>query len=90
MDTTQGIVASPNLARRSANAASWLIPGALLALLPKCPMCLAAYIAMFSGVALPFSTASFLRYALIGACITSLVYVAIRKSQRYFVSRFRA
>lgn len=85
MDTHQSLTRS--FACRSSTTASWVIPGALLVLLPKCPMCLAAYIAMFSGIALPFSAAASLRFALIGACSASLAYVAIRRLRRHFLSQ---
>lgn len=85
MDTHQGLTA--NFLRRSSTTASWAVPGVLLVLVPKCPMCLAAYIAMFSGIALPFSTAAYLRYALIGACSASLAYVAIRRLRRHFLNQ---
>lgn len=65
--------------RRCAGFASWVLPSAVLALMPKCPMCLAAYIAMASGVALPFSTASYLRMLLLGLSVAALTYLAIRK-----------
>jgi hypothetical protein len=74
-------------ARRCVGVASWLGPGAALALIPKCPMCLAAYVAMFSGIALPFSTAAYLRLALIGVCVASLAYLAVRKLRRFSRSR---
>jgi len=73
--------------RRCAGAVSWFLPGAALALMPKCPMCLAAYVAMVSGVALPFSTASLLRFTLIAACVSSLAYLAFRKVRRFNRSR---
>lgn len=73
--------------RRYLGAAGWLGPGALLILIPKCPMCLAAYIAMVSGIALPFSTAAGLRLVLIGLCTASLVYLAARKQRRFSRSR---
>ena len=82
MDTTQRVTA-----HRYLGAASWLGPSAILALIPKCPMCLAAYIAMLSGVALPFSTAAYLRLTLIGVCVGSLAYLAARKLHRFNRSR---
>jgi hypothetical protein len=54
-------------------------PAALLGVIPKCPLCLAGYFAMVSGLALPFSTASNVRGGLIDSCIVALLYVAIRK-----------
>jgi len=56
----------------------WLAPATLLAVMPKCPMCLAAYIAMFSGIGLSLSVASALRTGLIGLCVLSLAYLVLR------------
>jgi uncharacterized membrane protein len=82
MDTAREVTS-----RRCASAASWLAPGAALVLIPKCPMCLAAYVAMISGVALPFSTASLLRSMLIALCVASLAYLAARRLRRFNRSR---
>ncbi|HEY4262676.1 MAG TPA: hypothetical protein VGM98_21130, partial [Schlesneria sp.] len=42
-----------------------LVPGVLWALIPKCPACLAAYIALATGLSVSVSVASQLRYGLI-------------------------
>lgn len=79
MDTSQSITSPASIADRSRKVAGWLVPTALLTIMPKCPMCLAAYVAMCSGIALPFSTAQSLRLALIVACVVALSYVIVRK-----------
>jgi len=69
-------------ARRGVSAVEWLTPAVTLALLPKCPMCVAAYVAMFTSVGISLSAATYLRTSLIGLCLASLAYLAIRSVRR--------
>ena len=56
----------------------WVVPAALLALMPKCPLCLAGYIALATGVGLSFTVASWLRLGLIILCVAALVWLAVK------------
>ena len=53
---------------RKLDASGWLVSGGLLLLVPKCPMCLAAYVAAFTGLGLPLTAAAGLRWAMIALC----------------------
>lgn len=65
--------------RRGVRKASWVIPGIMLVLMPKCPLCLAAYIALATGISIPFHMASWLRTALIIGCVASLTWFVTRQ-----------
>jgi hypothetical protein len=64
---------------RSAEIAGWIVPGATLALLPKCLACVAAYVMMATGLGISFSTAAYLRTSLVIVSVSILVFVAARR-----------
>jgi hypothetical protein len=70
------------LARRCGAIAAWMVPAAVLALLPKCPACLAAYVAVGTGVGLSLSTATSLRMLLLLLSVASLSCLAARQVRR--------
>ena len=63
---------------RLSHFAGWALPAAGLALIPKCPMCLAAYLAIATGVALPLPAAAWLRILLLALCAGALLFLAAR------------
>lgn len=65
----------------------WALPGSVLVLIPKCPACFAAYIALASGIGLSIPAASFIRYALIALCILSLAFLAMQRFRRLRAGR---
>jgi hypothetical protein len=54
-----------NARTRFVTPLGWILPATVLALMPKCPACVAAYAAII-GVGLSFSAASYVRASLIG------------------------
>ena len=64
--------------RRPSGAVRWMVPGALLALMPKCPVCIAAYVSVCTGLTMPYPSAQILRRTLIALCIGTLALLAAR------------
>jgi len=67
-----------------------MAPSAILVLLPKCPACLAAYIAVGTGIGLSVPAATYLRMVLVILCVASLSYVAAKPASRLVASIFTA
>jgi hypothetical protein len=68
----------PSFLRRSLNLTAKAIPVVVLAVLPKCPACLAAYVAVGTGIGLSLTTVTYLRLSLIVACVASLIFFAAK------------
>jgi hypothetical protein len=64
----------------------WLFPAAFLALMPKCPLCVVAYVALFTGVGISVSTARWIQILMLALCSVSLAYLVIK----YWRSRAKA
>jgi hypothetical protein len=82
-------------ARRTRGAAAFALPSVALALVPKCPMCIAAWLAIGGGFGISISTAAHLRTALVWLCWSVLVLLAARVAMRFrsrsiFRSGFRS
>lgn len=71
------------LARRTGGAASWALPSVALALVPKCPMCIAAYLAIGGSLGVSLSTAAHLRTALVWLCWSMLALLTARLVMRF-------
>lgn len=59
--------------KRVATLAGWVVPATVLALVPKCPVCVAAYAAAFTGIGISISAATFLRTSMIVVAMAALV-----------------
>jgi hypothetical protein len=73
---------SPTWLRTVREILAWVMPSAILVLLPKCPACLAAHVMLWSGLGLSLSTATNLRWALLLVCVVSLLLLIVERLVR--------
>ncbi len=81
------------LARRLSRAAGSILPGAALALLPKCPLCLAAWLTVATGIGVSAAVAALVRNLLLILCIAvaaGVVGSALLGRRRASARRLRA
>jgi hypothetical protein len=81
----RGSFLAPSKAQQAKNAGEWGAPTLVLFLLPKCPMCVAAYVAMFTGIGLSIEAATWVRESTLAVCVLALIALATRLLRRYFV-----
>ncbi len=67
---------------RAWRSIQWLFPTAVLALMPKCPICVAAYLALFTGIGVSVETARWIQLLTLALCLCSLAFLAIRLGRR--------
>src|SRR5262249_52949258 len=87
-DGSSAAVGRRSWVRAGRRAVGWIVPGVLLAAMPKCPVCLAAYVALFTGFGISIAAAKFAWWAVAIACIAVLVYLATTTA-RGFLDRVR-
>ncbi|MCU1327647.1 MAG: hypothetical protein JWN34_3017 [Bryobacterales bacterium] len=73
-------------ARRISGVAAAILPAALLAVLPKCPLCLAAALTLSTGAGFSAPGANWLRVLLAGLSILAAVPL-VRRALRRLPSR---
>jgi hypothetical protein len=72
--------------RRFIDFIKMVIPAVIFIIIPKCPVCLAGYIALGTGIGLSITTATYLRIGLIVVCILSLAYFVTKRASRYLMN----
>jgi hypothetical protein len=73
---------SRSLARRLFGAAASVTPGAALVLLPKCPLCLAAWLTVATGVGVSAAAAAWMQETIVAVSIAALAGVAAHTIRR--------
>jgi hypothetical protein len=76
----------PTFVRRFLENAGWIVPGTVLALLPKCPACVATYAVIGAGVGFSLPGMTYLRVLLAIVCTVSLLYVAVRRMRPFIAT----
>jgi hypothetical protein len=74
---TANLSNGPTWATTARRTASWIVPSAILALMPKCPLCLAAYVALFTGLGISLAVASIAWWSVAIGCVAAIVYLAV-------------
>jgi hypothetical protein len=69
---------APTWTRRTLSLVEWALPVTALALVPKCPACLAGYVLLVTGIGISASAAAAVRWSVIGVCAAVLALLLLR------------
>jgi hypothetical protein len=64
--------------RRVGRIASWIVPSVILAAMPKCPICVAAYVTLFTGCGVSLAAAGTARWLVMAGSLAVLAYLAVK------------
>src|SRR5260221_2998287 len=70
---------TPSWVQRVREILAWLVRSDILVLVPKCPGCLAAHVALWTGLGLSLSTATYLRWALLLVGVAALLFLIMAR-----------
>jgi hypothetical protein len=73
---------TPAWGRRVREIVAWVLPSAILVLVPKCPACLAAHVMLWTGLGLSLSAATYLRWVLLFLGVASLLFLIVKRLDR--------
>jgi hypothetical protein len=74
-----GDVRSSPPSRRGWDVAAGALSLGVWAFMPKCPLCLAAYVALWTGLGLSLAAATYLRWSLLLVSSTVLIYLIVKR-----------
>ena len=77
-----GEAQAQRFARPRAGAAASILPGAVLLLLPKCPLCLAAWLTAATGIGFPAAAAAGIRGLIVAFWVAAVALAAVQIIRR--------
>lgn len=77
---------SRRLARRRAGAAASILPGAVLLLLPKCPLCFAAWLTVVTGAGVSIAAVARARELIVVFWVAAVALAAVQVIRRRALS----
>ena len=73
--------------RQRTGAAASIVPGAALVLLPKCPLCVAAWLGVATGVSVSAAAAAYVRDAMVVLCVAGLAFIGLLALRNFVTDR---
>ena len=61
-----------------ARIAAWFVPSLALAAMPKCPLCLAAYVTLLTGCGISLAAANYTWWFIVSGSVALLLYLATK------------